>query len=792
MNASDAKHALFHCNYCQRDISSVVRVKCAACADFDLCVDCFSIGVELGPHKNDHPYHVVENLHMPLFDIEWGLDEELLLLEGVEAYGLANWTDVAHHVGLKSGRQCCEHYYATYMDVPTVPLPDMSRVIPPSLAKDRKTLQQMLSRQGGTGSTSVRPGMATTAAGASARAGLAAADTAGAAGSSAPPPGSLPPSVRPDVFEDNRTGSAASPGTYVKLEETASVAAGSSMSKASGVGVGRPVGPGDSAMSLGDDPQGGLESETDGGGNNGGKGVAGKGVAAPGVVKMETGSATGAKAKAGGKMVGAADAAAGPGGGASERTVGAQNRAGGGGVGAPGVGAVPGGAPGTGGALDPPSVMRLAGHSADLTGYNAKRNEFDPEYDNEAEVPLAEMEFKDSDTPGERALKVRMLEVYNLRLDERQRRKRFILERGLLNVKRQQALDRRRTKEERELYARLRVFLRFQGTAEHEALAAGLVAERRLRARIDQLKEGGGVPGAGAGAGGGKGGAVGGSNRANRYLNRDKPEEAAQALARTPGGAPAVPPGGVTREVQKLKGAATPGASVGGLAGTPVAGGGAAGGVPAGGGVKAPRGGKGVPGEGGGTSLAPPSSSSAPLFDASYLPGVDFLSAKERALCTGQRITPVQLLTIKDRLLHAHLAKGGVMTLDEAMQLMLASGTQAGGSAEGCAGAAPSVGQLSPTEQARIATVFEFMVESGWIVGTLGAGGGTWGEVSAGGDGGKDGNPVDSGNSDRDGSAAQDGDGAAGVGGAMEGEPERALSQGDWPEKGARTKKPRQ
>lgn len=74
------------------------------------------------------------------------------------------------------------------------------------------------------------------------------------------------------------------------------------------------------------------------------------------------------------------------------------------------------------------------------------------------------------------------------RLDERKRRKEFILERGLLNVKRQQALDRKRTKEERELYNRFRVFMRYHSMEEHEALLNGLIAERKLRQRIEELQ----------------------------------------------------------------------------------------------------------------------------------------------------------------------------------------------------------------------------------------------------------------------------------------------------------------
>ncbi len=62
------------------------------------------------------------------------------------------------------------------------------------------------------------------------------------------------------------------------------------------------------------------------------------------------------------------------------------------------------------------------------------------------------------------------------------------MERGLLNLKRQQSLDRKRTKEEKELYQRTRVFMRYQTMEEHEALVAGLNDERKLRQRIEELQ----------------------------------------------------------------------------------------------------------------------------------------------------------------------------------------------------------------------------------------------------------------------------------------------------------------
>lgn len=51
----------------------------------------------------------------------------------------------------------------------------------------------------------------------------------------------------------------------------------------------------------------------------------------------------------------------------------------------------------------------------ELSGYNSKRQEFDPEYDNDTEQLLADMEFKDTDTEEERELKLRVLRIFSKR-----------------------------------------------------------------------------------------------------------------------------------------------------------------------------------------------------------------------------------------------------------------------------------------------------------------------------------------------------------------------------------------
>ncbi len=67
-------------------------------------------------------------------------------------------------------------------------------------------------------------------------------------------------------------------------------------------------------------------------------------------------------------------------------------------------------------------------------------------------------------------MKFKLLDIYNARLDERVKRKQFVIERKLLDLKKQLTLDRDRTKEEKEIYNMMKVFSRFSTSEEHEKL----------------------------------------------------------------------------------------------------------------------------------------------------------------------------------------------------------------------------------------------------------------------------------------------------------------------------------
>ncbi|TNY22224.1 hypothetical protein DMC30DRAFT_161034 [Rhodotorula diobovata] len=134
------------CDACSVDITHSVHIRCAekvgerlTCPDFDLCVDCFLHGKSLGPHRATHAYRVISSHSFPIFNKDWGADEELLLIEGAEMYGLGNWADIAEHVGGRTKEECHDHYVATYIESEAYPLPHVDQDFSPT---DTEPFQQ--------------------------------------------------------------------------------------------------------------------------------------------------------------------------------------------------------------------------------------------------------------------------------------------------------------------------------------------------------------------------------------------------------------------------------------------------------------------------------------------------------------------------------------------------------------------------------------------------------------------------------------------------------------------------
>eukprot|EP01122_Echinamoeba_exundans_P011271 TRINITY_DN4428_c0_g2_i1.p1 TRINITY_DN4428_c0_g2~~TRINITY_DN4428_c0_g2_i1.p1 ORF type:complete len:540 (+),score=120.83 TRINITY_DN4428_c0_g2_i1:102-1721(+) len=292
--ASRTDAVQYHCDYCQKDISNCLRISCAVCAEFDLCVECFSVGVELKGHKNEHDFRIIDNMHFPFLSEDWGADEELLLLEGLEINGYGNWEDVAEHITTKTKREVEEHYLKYYRNAPGWPSVDLSKVL--STRADVMRLNGLPYRQ------------------------------------DAP---------RADSTTTKKSNPKFTPSHPVKAE---------------------------------------------------------------------------------------------------------------------------------------------------LSNFMPMRGEFEIEWDNEAEMPIKDLEVDSRDTPEEKEIKVKLFQIYNARVEEREEKRRFVLERGLHDVKRMAALEKKRTKEERDLYQKTRKFATVMSQAEWDDYVKNILAEKMLRAKISELQ----------------------------------------------------------------------------------------------------------------------------------------------------------------------------------------------------------------------------------------------------------------------------------------------------------------
>uniref|UniRef100_A0A6M2DRL3 Putative histone acetyltransferase complex saga/ada subunit ada2 n=1 Tax=Xenopsylla cheopis TaxID=163159 RepID=A0A6M2DRL3_XENCH len=106
----------FSCTYCQDEINGV-RVHCAICQDIELCLQCFAAGAEIGPHKNNHDYQLMEpTLNVFRGKGAWSNLEIIWLLDAVEHYGFGNWEDIAKHVETRSPEAAKDEYINKFLN----------------------------------------------------------------------------------------------------------------------------------------------------------------------------------------------------------------------------------------------------------------------------------------------------------------------------------------------------------------------------------------------------------------------------------------------------------------------------------------------------------------------------------------------------------------------------------------------------------------------------------------------------------------------------------------------------
>ncbi|KAF2357160.1 Zinc finger ZZ-type [Trinorchestia longiramus] len=159
--------ARYHCNYCEDNIIGL-RIKCVECEDFDLCLQCFSSGAEIGKHRAGHDYQFMPGMfhqdtgQYSLFSSSsnnnagascsssnnagasssnsnnggagalntaststtnpssnkrtWTAREDVRLLDAIEQYGYGNWEDICRHIETKTAEEARLKYIGFYID----------------------------------------------------------------------------------------------------------------------------------------------------------------------------------------------------------------------------------------------------------------------------------------------------------------------------------------------------------------------------------------------------------------------------------------------------------------------------------------------------------------------------------------------------------------------------------------------------------------------------------------------------------------------------------------------------
>ena len=144
--------------------------------------------------------------------------------------------------------------------------------------------------------------------------------------------------------------------------------------------------------------------------------------------------------------------------------------------------------------LQPPPITKpVASVPAchEIQGYMPGRLEFETEWDNDAELCVKDMSFEpnpENEDPFEEDLKMTILDIYDSKLTKRAERRRVILSQGMLEYRKTQAIDKKRTREERELVNKTKPYARILSPHDYEAFVDGLLNEFQLRKRIAELQ----------------------------------------------------------------------------------------------------------------------------------------------------------------------------------------------------------------------------------------------------------------------------------------------------------------
>ena len=134
----------------------------------------------------------------------------------------------------------------------------------------------------------------------------------------------------------------------------------------------------------------------------------------------------------------------------------------------------------------------ISQNACNILGYSQKRNEFDVEYKNDAEIELMEIDYKNNQNKENEPNNInelydQILINYNKTLNKREERKDFIRTQNLFDVKKQVLQEKKLSKEDREIYQSVKQNMKYLSNEEFNDYFQSLILEKNLRSRLNQL-----------------------------------------------------------------------------------------------------------------------------------------------------------------------------------------------------------------------------------------------------------------------------------------------------------------
>ena len=123
----------------------------------------------------------------------------------------------------------------------------------------------------------------------------------------------------------------------------------------------------------------------------------------------------------------------------------------------------------------------------DILGYWEKRNDYDIEFKNEAEIQMSEIEFREKENPENVEINYKNLKNYNNILDEREERKNFVIEKNLFDVRKQINFSKRLSKHDREIFQILKYNMKYLTKEQFLFIFENNILEKNIKTRLNQL-----------------------------------------------------------------------------------------------------------------------------------------------------------------------------------------------------------------------------------------------------------------------------------------------------------------